>query len=251
MLNCIIVDDENKARLLLRNMLSTIQAEINILEECKNLPECIKAISIHKPDVVFLDIEMPGQSGIEILNYIPESDVNFEIVFTTGFSEYALQAFKLSAADYLLKPINPLELKATVEKLTAKKNKFEKTAYQALYQNLSSSSDASNKCITVFTNNATRFVKLNDLVMLKAEGAYTELHTVHGDKLLASKNLKYFEERLLEFDNFLRSQKSFIINIDMVVEFQKTENTIKLKNNLLAQISNDKHDLFLSKMGAC
>jgi two-component system, LytTR family, response regulator len=251
MLTCIIVDDENKARMLLRNMLPTTGVAIEILAECNSLAEGIKAIRTHKPNIVFLDIEMPMQSGIEILNYFGEEEVTFDIVFTTGFSEYALQAFKLSATDYLLKPINPLELKATVERIVSKKERDALASYKALYQNLSISKDAEDKCLTVFLNNATRFVKLRDIIMLHADGAYTAIHTQVGEKLVASRNLKYFEERLEPYVQFMRCQKSFIINVNKVIEFSKSEGEIVLENSLTAQISADKHDLFLEKMKAC
>jgi two-component system, LytTR family, response regulator len=248
MLTCVIIDDENKARLLLRNMIESITSEMEILAECANLAEGIKAIKTHKPQVVFLDIEMPGQSGIEILNYIPDNEVNFDIVFTTGFSEYAIQAFKLSATDYLLKPINPIELKKTIERIFDKRDNSKVASYQALYENLAMGKDAEDKCITVFVNNSTRFIKLKDIVMLHAEGSYTELFTTDGEKLLASKNLKYFEERLEIYPTFFRCQKSFIINITKVKEFSKSKSEIKLENNNLAYISIDKHELFLKKM---
>jgi two-component system, LytTR family, response regulator len=251
MLSCVIIDDENKARILLRNMLASIGANVQILADCNNLAEGIKAIRNHKPNIVFLDIEMPMQSGIEILNYFTDDEVDFEIVFTTGFSEYALQAFKLSATDYLLKPINPVELKATIERIVARYEKNALATYKALYQNLSISKDAEDKCITIFLNNATRFVKLKDIVMLQADGAYTLIYTQTGEKLMASRNLKYFEERLDPYSQFMRCQKSYVININKVLEFSKTEGEIKLENNLIAQISIDKHDLFLEKMKTC
>lgn len=248
MLTCVIVDDENKARLLLRNMLAKTEAPIEVLAEAATLAEGIKAIRLHKPNVVFLDIEMPGQSGIEILNYFEEYEINFDIVFTTGFSEYAIQAFKLSAIDYLLKPINPKDLSVTINNLIRKKNKEELIAYKALYQNLSISKDVEDKCITIFLNNATRFIKLKEIIQLHAEGAYTEIFLITGEKLLASKNLKYFEERLEAHPIFFRSQKSYIINLTKVREFNKSESQIKMENNLIAQISVDKHELFLKKI---
>lgn len=247
MFNCIIVDDETKARILLRNMLAETDNTIQVLAECEDLASCVRAIRQHKPHVVFLDIEMPGTSGIEILSFFEESEVDFRIVFTTGYSEYALQAFRLSAIDYLLKPINPLELASTVERIQ-KDISSTPGAYRALYENLSVSRDAGEKCMLINLSNATRFVKLRDIIMLRAEGSYTEFYLKGGEKLLASKNLKLFEERLAGSSQFFRSHKSFIINLRYVRECNRSEGIIQLDGNYEAFLSGDKYDSLVSKM---
>src|SRR5574344_1957550 len=109
-MRAILIDDEKRARMNLSILLDENCPQIEIVAECENLPEGIKAIRRLKPDVVFLDIEMPGHSGLELLDFFDEHEVDFSIVFTTAYNEYAIQAFKLSAVDYLLKPINPDEL---------------------------------------------------------------------------------------------------------------------------------------------
>jgi two-component system LytT family response regulator len=229
-------------------MLQDTQQPIQIMAECDDLSSGVRAIRQYKPQVVFLDIEMPGQSGIEILNFFEEDEVNFELVFTTGYSEYAIQAFKLSATDYLLKPISPTHLQATLDRIEKKKNHTGLQEYKVLYENLSMSKDTNEKCIAINLNSSTRFIKVKDIVTLKAEGSYCELRLANGEKLLASKNLKHFEERLEGFDTFFRSHKSYIINLRFVSEFQKSDGAIKLQNQVEAFISNDKYDLFLNKM---
>lgn len=111
---CIIIDDENMARGLRRNTLQDVAANITIIAECDDLLNGIKAIKKHSTDIVILDIEMAGHSGLSILDFFNEEEVNFDIIITTGYSEYAIQAFKLSAIDYLLKPINPDTLQQRV-----------------------------------------------------------------------------------------------------------------------------------------
>lgn len=244
---CIIIDDENKARLLLRNMLNDIAPEIVVLDECDDLPNGIKAIKKQKPDIVFLDIEMPGFSGLSILDFFEDDEITFDIVFTTGYSEYAIQAFKLSATDYLLKPINPEMLQNTLSLIQKKNDKEKVIKYKALQENLHSS-DSGEKCIIVNLSGITKFVKVKDIVMLEAEGSYCKLFLKNNEKLTTSKNLKYFEEKLLDFPVFFRCHKSNIVNLKCVSAFNRSEGEVLLSNNLKALISSEKMDLFLTKM---
>jgi two-component system LytT family response regulator len=246
--NCIIIDDENMARALLRNILQDVAPNINVLAECDDLPNGIKAIKKYNPDIVFLDIEMPGHSGLSILDFFNEEEVNFDIVFTTGYSEYAVQAFKLSATDYLLKPINPDALQETVERILKNDEKNRQLNYKALQDNLKSNTGTSDKCIVVNLTGVTRFIKVKDIAMLEAEGSYCKIYLKNEDKITTSKNLKYFEEALSGMSNFFRSHKSNIVNLKYVTEFNRGEGEIFLENNLKALLSADKTDVLIEKM---
>ncbi len=248
MKTCVIIDDESKARLLLRNMIAEITPTLTVLDDCDDLPNGIKAIKRLKPDVVFLDIEMPGHNGLSILEFFDEDEINFDIVFTTGYSEYAIQAFKLSATDYLLKPINPELLQATIEKIFKKEERNKLIHYKALQSNIIHNTDANDKCIIVNLVGTTKFIKVKDIALLEADGSYCKLHLSNGDKLTTSKNLKYFEERLVDFTYFFRCHKSNIINLKFVTEFNKSEGELSLVNGLKAMMSVDKSELFLEKM---
>lgn len=248
MKTCIIIDDESKARSLLINMLQDIAPTINILADCDDLPKGIKAIKKLNPDIVFLDIEMPGHSGLSILDFFDEDEINFDIVFTTGYSEYAIQAFKLSATDYLLKPINPELLQKTVEKILKKDEKNKIENYKALQENIVNTYDSNDKCIIINLTGSTRFLKIRDIMMLEAEGSYCKIHLKNKETLIASKNLKYFEERLIGFNNFFRCHKSHIINLKYVVEYNKSNSEVNLENKLTAMISSEKTELLLEKM---
>lgn len=248
MKSCVIIDDENKARQLLKNMIADVAPTITILADCDDLPNGIKAIKKHKPDIVFLDIQMPGHSGLSILDFFEEEEVTFEIVFTTGYSEYALQAFKLSAIDYLLKPINPEALQKTIEKIIKKEEKISLENYKILQTNIINTSEINDKCIVVNLAGCTRFIKIKDIILLEAEGSYCKIYLNSNEKIVSSKNLKYFEERLLNFPVFFRSHKSNIINLKFVKELNKSDGVIILENKIEAQISADKNDLLLEKM---
>jgi two-component system, LytTR family, response regulator len=245
---CIIIDDENMARALLRNILQEVAPNVTILAECDDLPSGIKAIQKHKPDIVFLDIEMPGHSGLTILEFFNDEDVNFDIVFTTGYSEYAIQAFKLSATDYLLKPINPETLQKTVERIFKNDIKTKTQQYKVLQNNLSSNVETGDKCIVVNLTGSTRFIKIKDIVLLEADGSYCKIHLLNNEKLTTSKNLKFYEEALEGFPLFFRSHKSNIINLKYVIEFNKSEGEIVLENKLIALISSEKYDLLIERM---
>jgi two-component system, LytTR family, response regulator len=248
MKKCIIIDDENRARLLMRNMLAEMCPEINVVDECDDLPSGVKAIKKLKPDLVFLDIEMPGHSGLEILDYFEDEELTFEIIFCTGYSEYALQAFRLSATDYLLKPLDPEMLKAAVQKFLKRNNSDNVVAYRALQENTAKNADTGDKCIVVNLAGSTRFVKVKDIIMLAAEGSYCQLHLSNGEKLLTSKNLKHFEDRLTEIPFFYRCHKSYMINLKKVTEYNKSDNSVMLHDKLNGLVSADKSETFLHKM---
>lgn len=248
MKTCIIIDDENKARSLLRNMLADVTEQLEILTECDDLPSGVKAIKKLNPDLVFLDIEMPGHSGLEILDYFEDDEITFDIIFTTGYSEYAIQAFKLSATDYLLKPINPDMLKDAVGRFLKKNSQDKIVEYRALQENISKSSDTGDKCIVVNLSNSTRFIRVKEIIMLQAEGSYCKLFLQNGETLLTSKNLKHFEERLQDIPIFFRSHKSYIINLKKVYEYHKSDNEVLLEDQIKGMVSADKSDFFLEKM---
>jgi two-component system, LytTR family, response regulator len=245
---CIIIDDENMARALLRNILQDVAPNITILAECDDLPNGIKAIKKHNPDIVFLDIEMPGHSGLSILDFFNDDEVNFDIVFTTGYSQYALQAFKLSAADYLLKPINPDMLQQTIDRLFKTEEKNRQLSYKVLQDNFKTNTDSSDKCIVVNLTGVTRFIKVKDIAMLAAEGSYCKIYLNNDEKLTCSKNLKHFEEALSGIPYFFRSHKSNIVNLKYVSEINRTEGEIFLEKKLKALLSAEKIEMLVEKM---
>ena len=221
-MNAVIIDDERKARQLLTAMLQEHCTQVNVLAECGDLPSGIKAIKREKPDLVFLDIEMPGHSGLELLDFFNEDEVNFDIIFTTAYSEYAIRAFKMSAVDYLLKPIQPQELIDAVDRAEKKQEQF--TALQLLRSNLSGKS----KKIVLNQSKGIEFINTEDILFMKGNGAYTEIHRKEGGFALASKNLKYFEDLLSDQPHFFRTQRSFIVNTKHVNNIQRDEGTFNI-----------------------
>jgi two-component system LytT family response regulator len=134
MYKAIIIDDEEMARTLLQGMVAEYCNNVETVDLCKDLPTGVKAIRKHKPDIVFLDIEMPGHSGLELLDFFDENEINFSIIFVTAYNRYAIQAFKLSAVDYLLKPIEVDDLKNAMILFERNKNR-NKATYSVLKEN--------------------------------------------------------------------------------------------------------------------
>lgn len=243
-LKAIIVDDEKMARVLLEGMLREYCPEVSILEACVDLPTGVKAIRKHKPDLVFLDIEMPGHSGLELLDFFDEQEVNFSIIFTTAYNQYAIQAFKLAAVDYLLKPIESDELIQAVERF--KKNQQQKD-YSILRQNLV---PGNPKKIAIPTVNSIKFIETDKITHLKADGAYTHIHLKDHTKLTTSKSLKTLEHMLSGFNHFFRCHKSFIVNIHFVNEYVKSDGGSLIVNEKEeVQLSSEKSAELLELMG--
>jgi two-component system, LytTR family, response regulator len=237
----IIIDDEPMARELLQGMILEYTPTIEIVALCENLPEGVKAINRFHPDIVFLDIEMPGYSGLDLLDFFNNDEINFSIIFVTAYNQYAIQAFKLSAVDYLLKPIESDDL---IQSLSLFEKKLTNNNVQVLKHNLSSLA----KKIAINTANIIVFVNVDDILFFKADGAYTHVVLNDDRDILTSKNLKYFEEVLSGNPKFYRCHKSFIVNIHFISEYVKSDGGyLKVKGHNVA-LSVDKTATILDKM---
>lgn len=245
MIKAIIVDDEERARILLKGMLNEFVEEVEVLAECPDLPSGIKAIKKYAPEIVFLDIEMPGHSGLELLDFFNENEVNFDVIFVTAYNQYAIKAFKLSAIDYLLKPIEIDELQESIKRYKSKQ-KRQQIDYQVLKENFHS---PLNEKIAIPVGNAIKFIDLKNIVYLKADSSYSELYFEDGTKLVVSRTLKNFEEILTIENGFLRCHKSYLININSIAEYVKSDGGyVILKNGTSISISPEKTNELLEMM---
>jgi two-component system, LytTR family, response regulator len=248
MITSIIIDDESKARIVLNAILEQYCPDIQVVEQCSDLPSGIKAIKKHRPNIVFLDIEMPGHSGLEILEFFLPEEINFSIIFTTAYNEYALQAFKFSAIDYLLKPIQHLQLIEAIERFKRKENAIQQLQLQTLQRNLTTPIN-DEKRIVVPIGQVYKLLNPKEIKMIKGEGAYSEIFLEDGSTIVASKNLKHFEDILQPISCFFRCHKSYLVNIHFVVEYVKSDGGyLTIKGGQFANISGDKIDIFLAKL---
>jgi two-component system, LytTR family, response regulator len=242
MLSCIIIDDELNARISLRGILQDHFKEVKILAECENIPAAVKAIHKHNPTIIFLDIEMPNQNGFALFDYFEEEELSFKIVFVTAYAEYSLQAFEMSAIDYLLKPVKREALAKALKKLEASPQ--QKQQLLVLKENLSEGSD---KTIILQTAENIFVVALNDLIFIQAEGNYTKFHTSSHDVLTITKKISEFEY-LEKLDIFFRSHRSFLINLSKIKKVDKRDFLITMSNNEIAYLAQDKKHILLEKI---
>jgi two-component system LytT family response regulator len=215
----IIIDDEPRARALLKGMLNEYCPDLKVIDECENLPSGVLSIKAYQPDLVLLDIEMPGYSGLEILDFFKGKEIDFSIIFTTAYNQYAIRAFKLSAIDYLLKPIEAQELEDAIARFRALKVKsnFNVDSFAEILK-----PDGPSK-IAVPVGNTIQFIDLDDLRFFKADSSYTEIWLKGGQHIIVSRTLKNFEEALEGNINFFRCHKSYLINIKSILTYVKSE----------------------------
>ncbi len=239
-INAILIDDEERARNTLSSLLLNYCPEISILATCSNVPDGVLAINKHKPDVIFLDIEMPDYNGFELLGFFREID--FDIIFVTAYSEYAVKAFEISAVDYILKPIDIDQLKNSVEKLKQKKLHSQMQEQIELLKDSYRGDDI--RKIALSMSNGLTFVEVSDIVLLEADGAYTTFYLKDGQKILVSKKLKFYEDILSNRSYFFRTHRSYFININYIKTYSRGENAILMDNDFLVTISRDRKQEF-------
>ncbi len=246
MITAIIIDDEAKGRLALREKLSAYCPQVQLLAEASNGQEALLLIQQHKPALIFLDIEMPLMNGFEMLNALPEK--NFHVIFTTAYNQYAIKAIKYAAFDYLLKPIDIDELKSTLYKLESVENYQTKKQIELLKQNMLHPKKQFNK-LAIPTLEGLLFYDINDIIHLEANSNYTNIYFSNTTKIIASKTLKEFEE-LLPDDIFFRTHHSHLINLNFIKRYIKGDGgQIELQNGRYVDVSRRKKEEFLKAIG--
>ncbi len=237
-MTAIIIDDEQRARISLRYLLNEYCPEIEIVDECENLSSGVKSIIKKKPNLVFLDIEMPGHSGLELLDFFDEDDVKFQIIFTTAYNDFALKAFKLAAVDYLLKPIDEIELQEAIKR--AKKIMHSRQNYEVLKESLQTKTIAK---IAIPSGSSLLFIETKNILYIKGDGSYTVVVLKNGTKHTVSRNLKNFEETIENQHELIRIHKSYIVNANEIISYTKSEGgSIELTNKEHLPIAVDKVD---------
>ncbi|MCO6164407.1 LytTR family DNA-binding domain-containing protein [Flavobacterium sp. NRK F7] len=240
----VIIDDESKARSLLHTIISEYCSEIEEIFQAENLLKGIEIIKKEEISIVFLDIEMPQHSGLQLFEFLDINDITFEVIFTTAYSNYAIQAFEFSAIDYLLKPLRPNKVKEAVEK--AKKALEQNQVQQRLTElKKALSSEKFNK-LALPVEDGVLFVKLEDIFLLEADSMYTQFYLKNEKKMLISKPLKYFTDLLESKDMFYKPHRSYLVNLQYLQKLVKKEGTyIELENKFLVPVSKDKKDELL------
>lgn len=244
MLRAIIIDDEKKARNNLLNLLKDYCSEVEVLADESSISSGIKAIEKIDPDLVFLDIEMQNETGFELLEKIKEPD--FDIIFVTAHHEYAIKAFKFSAIDYVMKPIDIDELVQAVEKVQEKKaSRFTKEKFEVLMENMKDP-HASFERIALPTSEGLTFVEINDMIRCESTANYTYFFLEGAKKILVSKTIKFYEE-LLSDHKFYRVHQSHLINLMHIKKYVKGEGGyIIMSDDSMVMVSRRRKESFLS-----
>ncbi|WP_149243197.1 LytR/AlgR family response regulator transcription factor [Dyadobacter sp. 32] len=240
MIKALIIDDELKARNVLNHFLTNFIPEISEIRQAASVGEAIGVLDNYQPGIVFLDVEMPHQNGFDFLMTLKAP--SFDIIFTTAYNQYAIQALRFSALDYLLKPLDPDELKVAVERhLNKQKTVREKQQlYDNLVQNIEKK-EVKDFRLAVPSSEGVYFFTLDEILRLEADRNYTLIHLIGKRPFVASKTLKHFEEMLEEF-HFIRTHKSHLVNPKHVTRLTHNNEFVLLSDGSKVEISRRKKE---------
>ncbi|TYP99952.1 LytTR family two component transcriptional regulator [Tenacibaculum adriaticum] len=247
MLRAVIVDDEEKAIKSLSWELSNFNDDIEILETFNKPEEALSFLETKKIDCLFLDIEMPTMDGFQFIEKLTKKD--FAIVITTAYNEYAIEALKKEAIDYLLKPVDSDDLEQCLKKI----KKFNKQTTQVDTEEkfeeilLSFNKKFNQKKIIISTDGKLLFLEPSEILFVESDGNYSSIHTTENKKIVLTKKLKEVNE-LLPKNHFFRIHNSFIINLDKIKEFYKTDGYVVIENNHKIPVSRQRKAEFLDKI---
>ncbi len=243
----IIVDDEERGIIALRELINNYCTDVQIVGTATNIADAESLIKEKEPDLVFLDIEIPGSNGFQLLEKFNE--INFEVIFVTAYQEYAIKAIKFSALDYLLKPVRISELQSAIEKIK-KKHHSQTENNTGKYHFFKTMINEANpfKKIILSTMEGYYPVKIEDIIYCKADDSYTHFYLQAGKHYIVSKQLKDFDD-ILQPHNFFRIHKSYLININHIEKVTKTDGIgVIMSNHEELPVSFRKKDEFIEKI---
>jgi two-component system LytT family response regulator len=246
MLKALIIDDESRARETISGMLRLYCPIINEITEADNIIEAQELLIKNEPDIVFLDVQMPGGGGFELLQQL--KTINFKLVFITAYQEHAIKAFKFSAVDYLLKPLNPDELIDAVERArTGIENENISLRLDTLVKNMSIK-EPEQKKIVIKTSESLHIIKVSDIIRCEADRNYTKFHLIDKKNVFVSTTIKEYEE-LLDKQGFFRVHQSHLINLSYISSFDKKDGgTLVMKDGSLVPVAVRKKEALLKML---
>ncbi len=245
MLKAIIIDDEPYCCESLATLLERFCPDVNISAICNSGDQALSAIQKIKPHLVFLDIEMPYMNGFELLEKIPAID--FELVFTTSYDQYAIKAFRFSALDYLLKPIDREELQKAVNKVMSRKQNPIPQQLEILLQKINHTNNSIQR-IALPTMEGLQLVPVNSIISCASDGNYTFFLMKDKQKIVVSRPLKEVEEMLAEH-SFFRVHHSYIVNMNEIEKFIKIDGGyLIMSDGSTVDVSRSKKEVLLKKL---
>jgi len=245
MITAIIVDDEPYSCEALASLLEKYCPEVKVLNICYSGMDALKSIEQFHPQIVFLDIELPQMNGFELLERLPSID--FELIFTTSYDQYAIKAIRWSALDYLLKPIDREELQKAVQKAVHSKKPPLPQQIEVLLQKLKQPTPMVNK-IAIPTLEGLHMVLVDSIVYCESDSNYTKFVLKNDKKIIASRSLKEVEEMLEDY-SFARVHHSFLVNLNEVEKYIKGDGGyLMMSNGATVDVSRSRKEILLRKL---
>ncbi|MCX6233030.1 MAG: LytTR family DNA-binding domain-containing protein [Bacteroidetes bacterium] len=246
MIKAVIIDDEKKSRDALIGLIDRYCPEVFVLAQADGCMDGIEKVKLNKPDIVFLDIQMPDGSGFNFLEAFDE--FNFEVIFATAHDQFAIKAIKYSALDYLLKPINPDDLKEAIQKYIEKQHKGEiSNNIKVLLDNMKLPNSEAKKII-LSTSEGIHVIGTDEIIRCESDDYYTKFFLTDGKTILISKTLKQNEAMLSDF-NFIRPHKSHLVNIKYIKSYLKVDGGyILMTDGCKIPVSRRKRDSIISML---
>ncbi len=241
----IIIDDEEHCRNALKKQLSWSIPDLEIIGMASNISDGKKLLETHNPDILFLDIEMPGGSGFDLIASM--QNISFHVIFTTAYDEYAIDAIKLNAVDYLLKPIDGEELVTAYNKIIAKQKAETGTQLESLINHLRKQNKNINK-IALPTQEGLEFICTDSIIRCESEGSYSYIYMKNDKKLFLSKTLKSLES-IISDESFIRVHHSHLVNINCIKKYLKgAGGQLVMEDGSIIPVSKSKKNSFLERL---
>ncbi len=244
MINTLIIDDEQHCTDRLLSLIAhNASGELNVLETCNSMQGGLEAIRQHKPELIFLDVQLGPHTGFELLQQLKHRD--FDLIFTTAYDTYAVQAFRYSAMDYLLKPIDESEFISTLEKIRLNQSaKESEKRLSILFHNLQSGP----RRICIPDLNGFVYVAVNEIIRCQSNVNYTIIYLADGRKLTVARTLREFED-LLDGGDFFRVHNSHLININYIKRYHKGKGgMVVLTDDMEIEVSVRRKEEFLKRL---
>ncbi len=252
MIKAVIVEDEKNSQELLKELITEYCEGVEVVDIAGNVAEALEAIETQKPDLIFLDIELPDGDGFQVLEQV--KDLNFEVIFTTAYDQYAMRAFKFSATDYLLKPVDIDELQAAAARVVEKQSQTSEESgegqsdkIEALIRNIRNMQQPFKRIVLPTTNGFT-VVNPEDIIRCESDRNYTFIFLMDGRKILVSRTIKEYDEMLSDY-NFFRIHQSHLINLKYLKNYTRGRGGyVELTDGSTLDVSARRKSEFLKRM---
>jgi two-component system LytT family response regulator len=246
MIKTIAIDDEYHCLGTLEILISEYCPDVQLIDKCQSPKNAFDLINKHQPDLVFLDIEMPGMTGFELLEQF--DTIPFSVIFTTGYDKYAIRAIRVSALDYLLKPVDPKDLKLAVEKIRKQQFRPLEEQFRLLLDRVQQR-ETMVRQIAVPTRDGFEMILIDQLIRCEADDNYTRLFLKNNKVLLICKTLKETEEQLREFNFFARVHHSFLVNLNEVTRYVRGDGGyLIMRDGSTVDVSKSRKESLLKKI---